>query len=310
MLTEKTVIGQGGPYPLNGILALPEGEWAPVPAAVFVHGSGSTNMDEKIFANAPFRDMAEGLAARGIASVRYDKRTFVYGRKLVKDPGFSVKDETIDDALIAAELLKADPRIDAGRVYIIGHSMGGMLAPRIDEAGADFAGFVIMAGTPRTLEAVLFEQYELIAATAKGLNGMAAKKIVKSLRAKLAGLYEMDDGTAKTIKVMGGARVYYFKEMGVNDTPSYLAKTAKPMLIMQGGKDGQVSVERDFDVYRELLANRDNVAFRLYPELNHLFMPSVYSELKDLKKEYKIPGHVDEGVIDDIASWIHTGALA
>ena len=305
MIAEKIVIGQGGPYPLNGILTIPEGTEGPAPAAVLVHGSGSTNMDEKILANTPFRDIAEGLAARGIAAVRYDKRSFIYGRKLVKDTGFTVFDETIEDAITAAALLKADPRICPERVFIIGHSMGGMLAPRIDAAGGGFAGLIIMAGTPRTLEDVLFEQYELIAATSKGLNGSIAKKIVKSLRTKLSGLYEMDDETAKSIKVMGGARAYYFKEMGVNDTPSFLAKTGKPMLIMQGGKDGQVSVERDFDVYKELLTGRDNVVFKLYPELNHLFMPAVYGELKDLKKEYRIPSHVDEGVIGDLASWIH-----
>ena len=304
MADEKIIIGEGTAYPLNGILSMPEGAEGQVPAAVLVQGSGSTNMDEKIMANRPFRDLADGLSALGIAVIRYDKRTFIYGRKLIKNKSFTVYDETIDDVLKATAMLKADPRIDPGKVFIIGHSMGAMLAPQTDVMGGDFAGLILMAGTPRTLEVVLVEQYEDMLPSAKGLNRMIIKKLLGSLKKKFSGLYEMDDEEAKEIKIMGGARAYYFKNMGENSVPSYLEKTSKPMLVLHGAKDAQVSVERDFDTYKELLAGRDNVRFKLYPELNHLFMTSAYGTIGDLKKEYKIPGHVDNGVINDIAGWI------
>jgi len=310
MADEKIVVGKDTRFPLNGILSIPGGAEGhggaegPFPAAILVHGSGSTNMDEKIMENRPFRDLAEGLSKRGIAVIRYDKRSFVYGRKLVKDPGFTVYDETIDDVLKATEILRADPRIDGDRIFVIGHSMGAMLAPQADVMGGDFAGLVLMAGTPRTLETVLFEQTEEMLETAKGLYRFFLKRMLKSLQKKLSGLYEMNDEEAKKIKVMGGATAYYFKNMGENSVPLYLSKTNKPMLILQGEKDAQISADRDFDVYKELLSGRDNVTFRLYPELNHLFMKSTYGTIGDLKKEYKIPGRVDEGVIDDIAGWI------
>jgi len=309
MKEEKIIVGQGGPYPLNGVLTLPDDTETLAPAAVLVHGSGSTDMDEKIMANRPFRDLAESLAARGVAVIRYDKRSFKYGRALVKDTGFTVFDETIEDALLASALLRKDPRIDPDQIFIIGHSMGGMLAPRIDAEGGGFAGLVIMAGTPRKLEEVLTEQFDSIIDSGKGLNRAIVKMINKRFQRKLAGLYEMSDDEAKKIKVMGGARAYYFKEMGLHDSPSYLAKTKKPILVLQGGKDFQVSVS-DFEKYKELLDGRDNTSFRLYPNLNHLFMPSVYGELKMMNKEYKIPSHVDKCVAEDIAAWIKTGALA
>ncbi|MBE6610963.1 MAG: alpha/beta fold hydrolase, partial [Ruminococcaceae bacterium] len=134
MTAEKIIVGEGGLYPLNGILTLPDDLTAPVPAVVFVHGSGSSNMDEKIFKLTPFKDLAEGLAAHGIASVRYDKRSFAHAVKMLRDKSrpLTVREETIEDAILAAELLKSDSRIDPSRVFIIGHSMGGMLAPRID----------------------------------------------------------------------------------------------------------------------------------------------------------------------------------
>ena len=79
MITEKIVVGKNTAYPLNGLLTLPEKTVKPVPAVVFVHGSGSSNMDEKIGRVTPFKDLAEGLARHGIASVRYDKRSFAHG---------------------------------------------------------------------------------------------------------------------------------------------------------------------------------------------------------------------------------------
>ena len=309
MISEKIVLGHGGEFPLYGMLTLPDDAKDPVPAVVLVHGSGSTNMDEKIFKNTPFKDIAEGLAARGIAAIRYDKRSFVYPRKLVQNISFTVREETIEDAILAAAMLREDPRIDKDKVFIAGHSMGGMLAPRIDVEGGDFAGLIIMAGTPRRLEDVMLEQFDTIANSYKGLTAYLVKKQSAGLSRKLEGVYEMDDEKAKGIKVMGGTRAYYWKEMGEKDVPSYIAKTQKPMLVIQGAKDAQVSVEHDFNEYEKLLEGRDNVYFRLYPDLNHLFMKSVYSDLKNMKKEYKIPGKVEACVLDDIAAFISTGKI-
>ena len=70
MTMEKIVIGENTEYPLNGMLTLPVHASCPVPAVVFVHGSGASNMDEKVGKLTPFRDLAEGLAKHGIASVR------------------------------------------------------------------------------------------------------------------------------------------------------------------------------------------------------------------------------------------------
>jgi len=309
MTEERIVIGQGGEFPLNGILTLPDGADGPLPAAILVHGSGSTDMDEKIYANRPFRDIAEGLAACGIATIRYDKRSFKYPRQLVKKRGFTVYDETIEDVLFAAAMLREDARIDKDRVFMIGHSMGGMLAPRTDIQGGDFAGLIIMAGTPRRLETVLFDQMDEIISSYKGLIRYMTKKQLAKLTKKLDGLYEMDDEKAKDIKIMGGTTAYYFKEMGEPGVPDYLAKTQKPMLVLHGDKDAQVRTDLDFEKYKELLSGRNNVFFRLYPELNHLFMRAVYGDLKNLKKEYKIQSKVEAAVLDDIASFINTGSI-
>ena len=158
MFEEKIIIGKNTKYPLNGILTLPNKINNPVPAVVLVHGSGASNMDEKVLKLTPFKDLAKGLASRGIAVIRYDKRTYAHKRQFIKKPDITVKEETIEDAILATELLKADSRIDSNNIFIIGHSMGGMLAPRIDAEGGNYKGLILLAGSPRKLEEILIDQ--------------------------------------------------------------------------------------------------------------------------------------------------------
>ena len=306
MLAENIVIGQGTKYPLKGILTLPENSDGPVPAVVLVHGSGSSNMDEKVGKLTPFKDIAEGLARHGIACVRYNKRSFSYGLKMVRDRSLTItaKEETIEDAILATELLKADSRIDSDKIFIIGHSMGGMLAPRIDIEGGDYRGLIIMAGTPRRLEDVMKEQLgETLDQMNPFVRKLASGSINKLLK-KFDGMYDVPDEQAKKIKIGNGATLYYFKDMGQTTVAEYMAQVNKPMLIMQGDKDFQVKADVDFVIYKEMLKDRDNVTFKLYENLNHAFVNSVYGTISKAKQEYNVEQHIGENVIADIANWI------
>ena len=302
MICEKIVVGEGTEYPLNGLLTLPDGAASPLPAVVMVHGSGPSNMDEKVMKLTPFKDLAEGLAKRGVASVRYDKRTFVHGRKMAKTCP-TVKEETIDDALLAVALLKKDPRIDPERIYILGHSMGAMLAPRIDAEGGDVKGLILMAGTPCRLEEVVLRQLK----QSSGGNPILKRIIGLEYRIfakKFDGLYQMPDEEAKKKKFAGNLSLYYFKEMGQKTAADYLLESRKPALILQGGKDFQVLAEDDFRRFRELLAGRENTIFRLYPDLNHIFVKGIYDDILKASKEYKVERHIGDEVMDDIAAFI------
>ena len=306
MIREDIVIGKGTKYPLNGILTLPENITVPVPAVVLVHGSGSSNMDEKVGKLTPFKDLAEGLARHGIASIRYDKRSYAHGLKMVRDKNeiITVKAETIDDAILATELLRNDERIASENIFIIGHSMGGMLAPRIDDEGGDYRGLIIMAGTPRRLEEILKEQMEESLSEMPGFVQKLGAKKAKGFLDKFEGLYDLSDEDAKKVKVGGGTTLYYFKEMGELPVSYYLAKSDKPMFIMQGEKDFQVKADKDFAAYKEILKDKDNVTFKLYENLNHAFVPSVYGSISKAKKEYNVEQHIGENVIKDLADWI------
>jgi len=307
MVEEKIVLGAETKYPLNGILTIPDETKGLFPAVVLVQGSGPSNMDEKIGNIYPFKDLANGLSGKGIAVLRYDKRTFVYGKEMRKDIGLTVKEETIEDAILAANFLRSDSRIDSNKIFIIGHSLGGMLAPRIDAEGGKFAGIIIMGGSPRKFEEILMDQNNEVLNSLNKFLKVIAKKQIAALSSKFNNIYNLSDEEAKSTSVLGKyVRAYYLKEMGEHPSANYLKELNKPIFILQGEKDFHVSVEKDFNGYKRILGDRSNVTYKLYLNLNHAFMPFVYGEIRKAKKEYKVAQHVDQQVINDIADWIHS----
>ncbi|MBQ3393413.1 MAG: alpha/beta fold hydrolase [Lachnospiraceae bacterium] len=298
------VVGAGTDYPLNGLLTLPRDHSAPVPAVVMVHGSGPSNMDEKVMKLTPFKDLAEGLARQGIASLRYDKRTFAHGRKMIRNKSLTVKEETIEDAILAVQMLKKDPRIDHSRIFLLGHSMGAMLAPRIDAEGADVKGLILMAGTPYRLEDIVLRQLKQ-AGRRKSILRPLIRLEYGMYRKRFQGLYEMSDEEAKKKKFAGNLTLYYFKEMGQKTAADYLLESRKPVLIMQGGKDFQVLAKKDYRGFRKMLAGRPDTGFKLYPDLNHLFVKGIFDDILKASKDYKVERHIPEEVVGDIAGFVN-----
>ena len=303
MIRENVTVGTYTDFPLKGMLTLPDDFTKPVPAVVMVHGSGPSNMDEKVIKLTPFKDLAEGLARHGIASLRYDKRTFAHARKMMKLKTLTVREETIDDALLAIRILRNDPRIDSDNIFILGHSMGAMLAPRIDAEGGDVKGLVMMAGTPFKLEDIVLRQLRQAETGNFILRGIVGLER-KFYTGKFARLDQMTDEEAKKTKFAGSTSFYYFKEMGRKTAADYLAESTKPVLIMQGEKDFQVLADDDYKKFRELFADRENTEFRLYPGLDHAFVPALYDDITKATKEFSTERHIGEEVIGDIADFI------
>lgn len=306
MIEQVTVVANAS-YPLKGILTLPDTHTEKVPAVVvFVHGSGALDKDETISVNKPFRDLADGLAKKGIASLRYDKRTYTYGKQIIQELGGSltVEEEIIHDAIFASRMLKTDPRVDANRVFMIGHSQGGMLAPRIDAEGGDFAGLVILAGTLRTLEEVIIDQNEDSLKQLDESQREMASQQIQALKDKFDSIACMSEEIAKQTLLVGSVYAWYLKEMQQHPIKEYLIKTDKPLFVLQGDKDVQVSVEKDFNQYQQILKDHPNASCKLYPGLNHMFMKAIYGTIKDILEEYNVPQTVDGTVLEDIAKWI------
>jgi dienelactone hydrolase len=282
-----------GPRSLPGILTLPYGK-GPFPAVVLVHGSGPHDADETIGPSKPFRDLALGLAARGIATVRYEKRTHAHPGDFAVARQATVKEETLDDAVAAVRLAAAAPAIDAARVWVAGHSLGGYLAPRIAAQAPEVAGLVILAGSTRPLEDLVVEQTRALYGAGSPLAAQAEAfaKIVRD--PKLA--------PAQTVDMFGAALSgAYFLDLRRYDPARTAAGLRVPMLVLQGERDFQVR-RADYDGWSRALAGRPDARMKRYPALNHLFLvgegpPSV--------AEYQMPGrHVDPQVIADIADFV------
>jgi dienelactone hydrolase len=298
---EAIKIGAGTEYELDGILTIPGEGDSPFPAVILVQGSGPLDKDVTLFSNKPFKDIADSLTTKGIAVLRFDKRTYTYQRKIAADyAGFTVKEEIIDDVILAANLLKADPRIDKDKVFVIGHSLGGMIAPRIDAEGGDFAGIIILAGSPRSLLDIMFDQRLLMMADLTGHEKVLFQAEHDYWTKITADLKDMSDQEAKELD-LGFASGYYFKELDDHPAEDYLSGYTKPILILHGDKDFQVYTDKDYNEYQTLLKGKENAAFKLYPGLNHFFMTSTTGTVE----EYKVNSHVDLTVLKDIADWIH-----
>ncbi|WP_339282880.1 alpha/beta fold hydrolase [Oceanobacillus sp. FSL K6-3682] len=300
---EITIEAEEG-YPLSGKLTLPDDGEGPFPAVVLVQGSGPSDMDEAIYSYKPFQDIAYGLAENGIAVLRYDKRTFTHGAKMMEDlgPALTVKEETIDDAVEAARLLQADDRIQANQVYIGGHSLGGMLAPRIDEE-ADTAGMILLAGSPRSLWEIMYDQQlDLIP---ENLSDKAKERVKEQAEAFKELTESFQDMSAEEAMEydLSGMSGYYFQEMDQYDIGQIALDSNKPILVLQGEADFQVTMEKDFAAWQSIFENDPQVTLKSYPNLNHIFILS-QGENKGSVQEYQIPGHVDEKVITDISDWI------
>ena len=295
--TEVKVGPADGPLP--GTLTMPRGQ-GPFPALVLVHGSGPNDRDETLGPNRPFRDLAWGLASRGIAVLRYDKRTKVHPERFAAGQGgFTVNEETVDDAVAAAALLRAAQVIAPKRVFVLGHSLGGMLVPRIAARNPGIAGFVILAGATRPIEDAILAQTTYILAADGSLSEADQRKIdeLKAIAAQVKGL---KDPAARSPILLGAPPAYWLDLRGY-DPAAAAAEVRRPMLVLQGGRDYQVTAKEDFAAWQRALAGRLDVTLRLYADLNHLFMRG---EGPCTPAEYGVAGYVAEAVVADIADWI------
>lgn len=289
---ELTVGAEG--WPLGATLTLPR-DVARAPVVVLVHGSGPNDRNETVGAVEPFHDLAWGLASNGVAVLRYEKRTRAHGARFA-GMSVTVEEETIADALATLAQVRQHARIDPRRVYLLGHSLGGMLAPEIAVRDGKLAGVIVLAGTTRSLPGVVIEQLDYIGGLPESKAPAAQQRIaeMRSLMEKLQRREVPPDQDA------GGAPASYFYDLERRGPETFVGRLRVPVLVLQGGRDYQVT-KTDYDRWQELLKELPGARFRWYADLNHLFVtgqgmatPSEYAGSR---------GHVDARLIAEIASF-------
>lgn len=283
---------------LPGTLAMPKAPAAArIDAVVLVHGSGPQDRDETIGPNRPFLDIARGLAAQGIAVLRYEKRTKARPQDFA-DGKYTMDEETTDDAVAAVAALRAASGIDPGKVFVLGHSQGGMLAPRIAQRSGHVAGLMLFAAPARSLLTILPEQNRYLF-NADGVIDAQEQQFLEELDRKIAKVRGNADIADKDTPL--GLPVGYWRAFEKIDPIVDAHQLEIPMLLLQGGRDFQV-VDTDWQLWKKGFPADPRVTFRHYPALNHL---GIAGEGPGTLAEYSKPGgHVDAQMIGDIASWI------
>jgi dienelactone hydrolase len=310
--SEKQMVIGEGEFALPGVLTVPKGE-GPFPAVVLVHGSGSNDRDEKAYSYKPFRDIAVGLANEGIAVLRYDKRTRVHPLKSSLTPGFSIQEETVEDANLAVERLLAEKEIDHNQIFVLGHSQGGFALPLIleNDKQDNIKGAIGVAGPAGKFQDLLLWQMEEAVKRAEKMNAPAEQ--LQAVKANLA-LYQEQfailnnpayskDNIPASFKLQNP---YWWFDIRDYEPTELAEKQDVPMLLLQGGKDIQVPAS-ELEEWKKALADRGNVDYKLYPDMFHML--GNYGGTPDGATEYLTPGNVPQSFIVDVAKWVKTGEL-
>ncbi len=299
---ETQVTVGSAPWALPGTLTIPGGT-GPFPAVVLVAGSGPADRDETFGANKPLRDLAWGLASQGIAVLRYDKRTLTYGAQLAAQLAttITVREETTDDAVAALALLRATPKVDPARVYLVGHSLGGYLAPRIaTQVPGQLAGIAMLEANTTPLARLILVQTTYLASL-QGSPGPSAQDQLAALRAAVARAESADlSSTTPATDLPLGIPASYWLDLRTYDPRADAAGLDIAIFLSQGERDYQVPPS-ELDGWKQALAGHSNVTYRTYPAMDHLLLDGTGPPSP---AEYGIPGHVDAQLVADLATWI------
>lgn len=296
--TEREVFFGEDPYIMNGTLTVPLGE-SRFPAVVIVHGSGPSDRNGTLGSLAAYRDISQGLASQGIIVLRYDKRTLTYGTDIPLDDTFTVDAESTDDAVLAVEFLRNQTEVDPDKIFVLGHSQGASLTPRIIQR-SDVAGGIMLAAATRPFSELVREQIAYIsevnpdAMLSPAIVGL--QTVVDNFDAVASGADYAD---------VFGAQGNYFESLNALNPLITAQEVDAPLLILQGERDYQVTMT-DFSLWQAGYGDNERVTLISYPTLNHQFMSQGDLTGLSIPQDYEIPDFVSAEVIQDISDWIQT----
>jgi dienelactone hydrolase len=295
---EKKLAIEYADLSLPGVLSVPcQGNKHPI--VIFVHGSGPHDMDETIGPNKPFKDLHYQLIKSGIATYRYDKRSKVHPEFFSQKKDYTVQQEVIQDVQQAIKLFGDHPLIDPERIYVLGHSLGAIVGPRI-VLSSNVKGLVMMAGTVRPLEDVVLDQYEYLFGLDSILNS-EEEKVLMDIKTKVNEVKQIKPrGSASTKPLLLDLPASYWLDLNQNPALRDFKKVKMPILVLHGGRDYQVTA-KDLAAIKKASKKRKNIEIKVFNDLNHLFIPGTGISKP---QEYMEPGHVPVEVGDAIANWI------
>jgi uncharacterized protein len=297
---------------LAGTLTMPRGN-GPFKAAILITGSGAQNRNEELLGHKPFMVIADYLTRNGVAVLRFDDRGVGGSQGKYSD---ATSADLATDVQAAFDFLKTNPRIDPGKIGLIGHSEGGLIAPIVASANHSVAFIVSLAGPGVTGQQIIIRQQQDISHASKVKESAIKetteinKKLYSVLRkekdnakaeAKILGTYrtylqkkkmsktDIDKAVFQLKMQFGSGSYTWFRYFITTDPSVFWKKTECPVLALNGEKDLQVSANENLPAIEKALKSGGNkkILIRKLPGLNHLFqhcstgLPAEYSSIEE-----------------------------
>lgn len=305
-------VDAGTGFPLKGMVKMPKGEVKA--GVVLVDGSGPNDMNFRLGDNQMMKNLSDQLAEKGIAVLRFNKRTYQYAKELAEkglQNKILIKDEFIDDAAAALKLLANTEGVPADKIFLLGHSQSASYLPAINEESGNVAkGYILASGTPKNLAEVSKLQYEEII---KSMDKEKQKDQIESIEGKYKQYSELldkvptmtDEELAKPENYPFGIPGAYIKDTLRYEPMKSYQETELPMLIRNGEFDKQVQ-PTEVKTWEEGLKGKENVDVATVKGANHLMQPSDGSiGLMDvITKEYQKNAPIVDQFINDVVAFI------
>ena len=308
--TERLVLGSGLAR-VNAELTLPSetSKSGRLPCIILIGGSGPVDKDSTIGPLKPFKDLAMGLADGGVAICRFDKVTSTLIAKLwYRKSRITLTDEYVHHVTSAIIKARQHPNVDADRIILLGHSLGALIAAKVASLDSRIAGCILMAAPAEPMYRCAIRQMRYMASLDEdGYTDSAAigndNETIEALKKQsdLADSPNLNLSTPASQLPFGIGPAYWLEYRNYN-TMDTLDQIGKPVLILQGGRDYQVTVEDDYSQFEDRFSDREGFSFRQFDTLNHLFVPGTGTG-KSTPAEYDEPGNVDAAVVDHISQW-------
>ncbi|MGZ0151804.1 alpha/beta hydrolase family protein [Kribbella sp. WER1] len=285
--TERAITLDAADRTVPGTLTLPARPTGR--GVVLLTGGGPFDRDETAGPNKPLKDLAWGLATQGIAVLRFDKIT-ANRPEAMAEPGYTMTSEYVPHGIAAVRLLAE--HVD--RVFLVGHSMGGKIAPRIASEEPLVAGVVIMAGDTQPMQHAAVRVMRYLAAASP--EAVPPETVALFERQAIAADTVTADTPASDLPF--GAPASFWLDQRGYDPVATAAKLDVPILVLQGGRDYQVTAADDLPGWRDGLPD---ATVTVLDDDNHVFFqgtgPSTMAD-------YQIPGHLDPAVVTTIVDWL------
>ncbi len=280
-------------FVINGTLTIPQ-KRKNHPVVILIPGSGPMDRDSTIGPNKPFRELAKILESRGIASLRFDKRTFTYKKEMIKQKKVTLNEEIIDDVISAIGFLKRKKKFS--HYFLFGHSLGAWVTPLI--ANRYSLNGIIMACTPGRylFELILFQnKFQIKNRKLKFSDYKSQLEEIKKVIHKIKKKKFLPEDVVFNVPFS------YWYSLMKEDPRIKIKKLKIPILIIRCENDAQL-YKKDSEIWENATKNMSNVIIKKFKKINHIL--SEYSK-KSTGNEYVEKMSISHELAFFISNWIN-----